>query len=92
MVKPSNKGKGKPSHRTTFKTKYKIERKVKQHRKKMQKEAKKLKGNGLKHKSTLVSDHRNFAKLIFTKSVPLQAADPSIIKVDDAQRAISTHN
>lgn len=37
MVKASNKGKGAPSKRTNFKTKYKIERKVKQHRKKMKK-------------------------------------------------------
>lgn len=52
MVKFSNKSKGRPSKRKTLKTKYKIERKVKQHRKKLQKEAKKLKGSGLKHKST----------------------------------------
>lgn len=50
MVKFTNKAKGRPSKRRTLKVKYKIERRVKQHKKRVQKEAKKLKGKGLKHK------------------------------------------
>jgi nuclear GTP-binding protein len=56
MVKFSNKPKGKPSKRKTFKVKYKIERKVKQHNKRVKKEARKLKGKGLKHKGIARSD------------------------------------
>ena len=71
MVKASNKGKGAPSKRKNFKTKYKIERKVKQHRKKMKKEAKKLQGNGLKHKSTFSLNDRSIKKRIHAKSLPI---------------------
>lgn len=56
MVKFSNKPKGRPSKRRTFKTKYKIERKVKQHNKRVRKEARKLKGKGLRHKGVAKSD------------------------------------
>lgn len=37
MVKLSNKGKGRPTKRTTLKTKFKIEKRVKQYRKKVKK-------------------------------------------------------
>jgi nuclear GTP-binding protein len=52
MVKFTNHAKGRPSKRKTLKTRYKIERKVKQHNKRVRKEARKLTGKGLKHKST----------------------------------------
>lgn len=57
MVKFANKAKGRPTHRRTFKVKYKIERKVKQHAKRVKKEARKLKGKGLKHKGIARSDY-----------------------------------
>lgn len=57
MVKFTNKAKGRPSKRRTFKVKYKIEKKVKQHNKRVKKEAKKLKGKGLKHKGEARSDY-----------------------------------
>jgi hypothetical protein len=53
MVKFANRGRGKASKRTTLKTKYKIERKVKQYRKKIKKEANKLKASGIRHKSII---------------------------------------
>ena len=56
MVKFANKAKGRPSKRKTLKVKYKIERRVKQHNKRAKKEAKKLKGKGLKHKGVARSD------------------------------------
>lgn len=57
MVKFANKPKGRPSKRRTLKTKYKIERKVKQHHKRVRREAKKMKGTGLKHKGVGKSDY-----------------------------------
>ena len=50
MVKYANKPKGRPTKRKTLKVKYKIERKVKQHKKRVRKEARNLRGEGLKHK------------------------------------------
>ena len=57
MVKFTNKAKGRPSKRRTFKAKYKIEKKVKQHNKRVKKEARKLKGKGLKHKGEARCDY-----------------------------------
>lgn len=57
MVKFANKPKGRPSKRRTLKDKYKIERKVKQHNKRVRREARKLKGTGLKHKGIARSDY-----------------------------------
>lgn len=57
MVKFANKPKGRPSKRKTLKVKYKIERKVKQHNKRVRREARKLKGTGLKHKGIARSEY-----------------------------------
>ena len=75
MVKYSNKGKGKPSKRRTYKVKFKIEKKVKQHKKRLKKEVKKMQGKGLKYKGIFVFYFRIIQNSILTQHFPLQTAN-----------------